>query len=214
MNSAMNLLENPAASPRRDGWRKIGLSVAVVVLSASLGACSHAPKSAGGSTDATGGSTTSSSTGGTSSGSKSTTTTRGGTETNPTSGYPSGHLIQPPDTSTTTPREGSGKGLAVGPAIGAGQQILIEPGGAFWPATLYANYELPVTWTNLSGKPQTVNFYSIPVKSETIQPGWQFEWKWISPGTLSYHLGSGNADHGEIYFQAPTPVTLPPTPTT
>lgn len=90
--------------------------------------------------------------------------------------------------------------------LAAGNQVVIYSSG-IWPQTLYANYKVPVTWTNDSGKPQTIKFDSIPVSSSTIPPGAQFVWKADFGGSYPYHTTSGL--NALIVLQAPTPITVP-----
>jgi hypothetical protein len=138
-----------------------------------------------------------------------TTTSRpsgGSTSTTYNSYYPKGKIVPAPETSTTTPREGPGQ--AVPPDIGAGQQIIITPNG-FWPQTLYANYQVAITWTNLSGHPQKVSFDHIPVSSGTIPVGAQFVWKTHFGGSYTYSSASGF--HALLILQAPVPVGTPTT---
>jgi hypothetical protein len=120
--------------------------------------------------------------------------------------YPKGKIVPAPETPTTTPREGPGQ--PVTPLIGAGQQIIITANG-FSPKTLYANYQVAITWTNLSGRPQKVSFDHIPVSSGTIPVGAQFVWKTHFGGSYTYSSGSGF--HALLILQAPVPVGTPST---
>jgi hypothetical protein len=130
----------------------------------------------------------------------------GSTTTTYNSFYPKGKIVPAPDTSTTTPREGPGQ--EVPQNIGAGQQIIITPNG-FWPKTLYANFQVAITWTNLSGHPQNVSFDHIPVSSGTIPVGAQFVWKTHFGGSYTYSSTSGF--HALLVLQAPQPIGTPTT---
>jgi hypothetical protein len=99
-------------------------------------------------------------------------------------------------------------GQPVTPDIAAGQQIIITPNG-FWPKTLYANFQVAITWTNLSGHPQKVSFDHIPVSSGVIPAGAQFIWKTHFGGSYTYSTASGF--HALLILQTPTSI---PTPTT
>ncbi len=179
------------------------IGVVCVAAASVLGACGSSAKASRDGTSAIG---TPSSTASTRSSTAGASTGDGGTTT--TTFDPAGHVIPAPDTPTTVPREGQDPGLPVGKYVGTGQQILIKPGGAFWPAIIYAVYQVPVIWTNQSGRPQTVTFLGIPVKSGTIPPGAQWVLKFPSSGTVSYYSAYGT--HGVIYFEAPAPpVTVP-----
>jgi len=114
--------------------------------------------------------------------------------------------VPPPVTPTTVPFE-YGK-VPVEHYIQSGNTILIKPDG-FWPQTLYANDAVPITWYNLSGRPQVVAFDHIPVSSTTIPPGWVFVWKSRFGGSLTYHSASGF--HALLVLQADTPLTSPTT---
>ena len=139
----------------------------------------------------------------------STTKTTSSPPDGPASAYPRGHLVAAPETPTTIPMETSK--VPITQYIGAGQQIIIKASG-FWPNTLYANYKVPITWTNLSGRPQKVVFDHIPVSSPTIPPGWKFVWK--SPFGGSYTYSSASGLHALVILQAPTPIVIPGTTTT
>jgi hypothetical protein len=130
----------------------------------------------------------------------------GSTSTTYNSYYPKGEIVPAPETPTTTPREGPGQPVTA--TIGAGQQIIITPNG-FWPKTLYANYQVAITWTNLSGHPQKVSFDHIPVSSGTIPVGAQFVWKTHFGGSYTYSSASGF--HALLILQAPVPVGTPTT---
>jgi hypothetical protein len=159
--------------------------VALLLMAVILAACS--------SNKAADGTTTSS-------------TSSGPTSTTYNSFYPKGKIVPAPETPTTTPKEGPG--APVTPNISAGQQIIITPDG-FWPKTLYANYEVAVTWTNLSGHPQRVSFDHIPVSSGLIPVGAQFVWKTHFGGSYTYSSASGF--HALLILQAPVPVGTPTT---
>lgn len=120
--------------------------------------------------------------------------------------YPKGHIVPKPDTPTTVPREAPGQPVTA--YIGAGQQIIITPHG-FWPATLYANFEVPITWTNNSGHAQTVSFDHIPVTSGVIPSGAQFVWKTHFGG--SYTFSSASGFHALLILQSPMPISTPTT---
>lgn len=111
----------------------------------------------------------------------------GGSSTTQNTYYPKGEIVPAPDTSTTIPKDG---GRPITPDLGAGQQILITPNG-FWPKTLYANFQVAITWTNLSGHPQSVSFDHIPVSSGVIAVGAQFVWKTHFGGSYTYSSASG-----------------------
>ncbi len=193
--------------------RIVGGLLIILVLAAGLAACGTPKNSSSTSVAGTNGGSHN----GTTSSSNGAKTNGGGTKGKGSPGadgptttfYPQGHIVPPPDTPTTTPREVPSE--PINQYISAGQQIVIEPDGAFWPQSLYATYQVPITWTNLSGRPQKVVFDYIPVQSPEIAPGAQFVWKWRSGGTLSYHSALGS--HAVIYFQTPTPVSVPGTTT-
>ncbi len=127
----------------------------------------------------------------------------------PASAYPPGHLVSAPETPTTVPREHPE--VPITQYIGTGQQIIIKATG-LWPNTLYANDKLPITWTNLSGRPQKIIFDHIPVSSTVIPSGWQFVWKSPFGGSYTYHSASGL--HALLILQAPTPIVIPGATTT
>jgi len=165
------------------------LCAAVLIFAIALAACGS-PNSAQGT------STTQSSIG----------TTSDGPTTSTSDFYPQGHIVPKPDTPTTVPKEGPGQ--KVTQDIGAGQQIIIMPNG-FWPKTLYANYQVAITWTNLSGEPQKVSFDHIPVASGIIPAGAQFVWKTHFGGSYTY--GSASGFHALLILQAPVPIGTPTT---
>jgi hypothetical protein len=169
--------------------RRLTFCAAALILAVTLAACASG-KSASGT------STTQSSVG----------TTSDGPTTSTTDFYPQGHIVAKPDTPTTVPREDPGQ--PVTPDIGAGQQIIITPHG-FWPETLYANYQVAITWTNNSGHPQKVSFDHIPVTSGLIPTGAQFVWKTHFGGSYTYSSASGF--HALLILQAPTPIGTPTT---
>jgi hypothetical protein len=169
------------------GKRAGTLCAALLIVAITFAACSSANSASGSSTT------------------PSSATTSGGS-TSTSDFYPSGHIVPKPDTPTTVPREAVGQ--PVTPDIAAGQQIIITSNG-FWPKTLYANFEVAITWTNLSGHPQKVSFDHIPVSSGLIPAGAQFVWKTHFGGSYTYSTASGF--HALLILQAPTPT---PTPTT
>jgi hypothetical protein len=182
------------------------------VIAVSLAACSSTPhKAAGdGATSTSSRSATSStsstddSTGG---GTPTTTATSSGPTTPTTNPYGQGHVVPASPTPTTTPREHPT--VPVPPAVGDGEQILIEPNG-FWPETMYADLDLPLTWTNETGHPQRVIFDHIPVTSPVIPPHAQFKWQPEFGGSYTYRSASGF--NALVILQAPgPPVTTPST---
>jgi hypothetical protein len=186
------------------------LFVLLGVLAVSLAACGSSPHAANG---ANGGatSTTSSTHDSTGDGTSTTTSTANGpttptTLTTPTTNpYGQGHVIPPSPTPTTTPREHPT--VPVPPYVGDGEQILIEPHG-FWPQTMYADLDLPLTWTNETGHPQKVIFDHIPVTSPVIPPHGQFKWQPEFGGSYTYRSASGF--NALVILQAPgPPVTTP-----
>ena len=149
--------------------------VVATVLLASCGA-THDPSSQGSSTSSSEGAT------------RSTTRTTATAPDGTASSYNQGRVVPPPETPTTVPRETSE--IPVTQYVGAGQQIIITRNG-FWPQTLDANMKVPITWTNLSGRPQKVIFDDIPVSSATIPAGWQYVWKSYFGGSYAYKSASG-----------------------
>src|ERR1700720_1974378 len=111
------------------GNQRLPVCAAMLIFAITLAACGSAKSGSGTST-------TQSSIG----------TTSDGPTSSTSDFYPPFHVVPKPDTPTTVPREGPGQ--KVTQVSGAGQQIIIMPNG-FWPETLYANYEVPITWTNL-----------------------------------------------------------------
>jgi hypothetical protein len=178
---------------RRAELAAIGISIAF-----SLSACGTSQ--AGGASGKDGTTTTTSSTQGGHS-----TTTVGGNSTT-TTFYSPGRIVLPkPDTPTTLPRET--KAAPIPQDFAAGQQVIIYP-GAFWPSQLYADDQMPITWTNMSGKPQKVIFDGINVTSPLIPPGAQFVWKSRGGGVIDYHAPSGFK--AVLLLQIPTPpVSVP-----
>lgn len=171
------------------GNLRLALCTALAAVAITLAAC-------GTNNSASGSSTTQSSVG----------TTSDGPTSSTTDFYPKGHIVPKPDTPTTRPRESPGQ--PVTPNIDPGQQIIITPNG-FWPNTLYANDQVAITWTNLSGHPQTVSFDHIPVTSGVIPAGAQFVWKTHFGGSFTYSSASGF--HALLILQAPMPIGTPTT---
>jgi hypothetical protein len=121
-----------------------------------------------------------------------------------------GHLVPPPSTPTTTPRETPGQPVTETGDIG--NTVLIEPNG-FWPQTLFSNVKVPVVWYNLTSHPQSFTFADGPVKSPEIPPGWS--WSWKSPGWGgSYAYASAAGAKAVVVLQAPTPLSVPGTTST
>ncbi|HVC70608.1 MAG TPA: hypothetical protein VNC61_10195 [Acidimicrobiales bacterium] len=105
-----------------------------------------------------------------------------------------------PDPTTTVPVEVTGR--PINPANDAGQAVIIDKAGYLIPEWLVAESTLPITWTNLSGKPQQVIFDDAPVHSAVLAPGATFIW--TSPGfaiNLTYHTANGH--HARLTLQNP-----------
>jgi len=178
-----------ARSPLGASCFRVPASVLAFAVMGLLASCGSTPSAGGhGSTTTT------------------TDTTGPQNSTTTTTYYPQGHLVAPPSTPTTLPRETPS--IPVTQYISAGNTILIKS-NAFWPKTLYANEDVPIVWVNLSGSPQKVAFDHIPVGSTVIPPGWEFVWKSRFAGSLTYHSASGL--HALLVLQAPTPLTPPTT---
>jgi hypothetical protein len=96
--------------------------------------------------------------------------------------------------------------MPVNKYIDSGQQVLIYP-GAFWPQLLYATYNVPITWTNLSGRPERVIFSGIPVSSPVIPEGGQWVWASRTAGALIYKAPSGF--RASLVLAPSTPITVP-----
>ena len=91
---------------------------------------------------------------------------------------------------------------AINPSNDAGQEAIIAQGGYVLPEWLVADFQLPVTWTNLSGAPQQIIFDNASMHSPVIAPGGTFTWK--SPGfaiSLTYHTAHGH--HARLTLQNP-----------
>jgi hypothetical protein len=103
-----------------------------------------------------------------------------------------------PDPTTTIPTERGTR--PINSLNDAGQQVVIAERGVLAPRILIAGVEYPITWTNLSGKPQQVVFNDVPAVSQIIAPGGTFSWK--SPGyaiNLIYHVVGG--EQGTLILQ-------------
>jgi hypothetical protein len=119
--------------------------------------------------------------------------------TTPRVTYGTGELGAP-DPTTSVPTERGTR--AINPSNDAGQEVIIAKGGYLLPEWLVAEVNLPITWTNLSGKPQQISFDDAPVCSATIVPGGTFTWK--SPKfaiSLRYHTVNGH--HAQLTLQSP-----------
>ena len=106
----------------------------------------------------------------------------------------------PADPTTTVPVERTGR--PIDPSNDAGQAVIIDQSGYLLPEWLVADVDLPITWTNLSGKTQQIVFDDAPVHSALIPPGGSFSWK--SPGfaiNLTYHTANGH--HARLTLQNP-----------
>jgi hypothetical protein len=189
---------------------RLHLVAIVAIGTVLLAACGSSPSSAGSHPRSSGSTTSSSSTDNPSGGHKGDKSNGSGssstTSTSTTSPfYPKGKIVPKPSTTTTVPEDG---GRPVNSYLAAGNQIVIYSSG-IWPQTLDANDQVPVTWTNDSGKPQSIKFDSIPVSSSPIPPGAQFVWKADFGGSYPYHTASGMS--ALLVLQAPTPITIPGT---
>ncbi len=105
-----------------------------------------------------------------------------------------------PNPTTTVPTERGNRPINV--QNDAGQEIIIGENGELAPETLVADVSLPITWTNLSGKPQQIVFNDAPLRSPIIESGQTFTW--TSPGygiSLAYHLVNGAT--GQMVLQNP-----------
>jgi hypothetical protein len=106
-----------------------------------------------------------------------------------------------PNPATTVPTERGSRPISA--VNDAGQQVIIANGAYLLPEWLVANVSYPITWTNLSGKPQQVVFDDGGVRSPVIPPGGTFAWK--SPGfavSLTYHTVNGH--HAKLTLQNPS----------
>jgi hypothetical protein len=182
---------SPIAAPARR--RRIVVALGVLVVLAA--ACGSPTAPAGKDTT-------------TSPGSSSSTSSRPGT----TSGTTAGGFLAPevkfgvgqlgaPSPTTSVPTEG-GRGRPIDPTNDAGQAVIIAKGGYLLPEWLVADYQLPITWTNLSGAPQQIIFDDAPMHSPVIPQGGTFTW--TSPGigiSLTYHTATGR--HARLTLQNP-----------
>lgn len=177
--------------------RQTGALAIVLALACILSACGGT-SNAGKGSDST--ATNNQST--TSTGSNS----QSGDGTTTTSYYPQFTLEPPPASNTTRPTgEGNNGNIPINAVSGSGNTILIKPNG-FWPHTLYANDQVPVTWINLSGVSQKVSFTEIPsIKTITVPANWSVKWVPNFGGSNPYRSASGF--QGILVLQYPTPVT-------
>lgn len=109
-------------------------------------------------------------------------------------------VTAPPDPSTTVPTERGARHIDA--ENDAGQAVIIAIDGHLAPQWLVANVNLPITWTNLSGKSEQIDFDDAPVRSPVIPPGGTFTW--TSPGfgvSLTYH--TVNCIEGRLTLQNP-----------
>lgn len=160
------------------------VALSLVVLASACGTGSTNPPASTGTTGTTATTGSTATTGGSSS------TTAVGPTTSTTltdGGFPPGTVLEPVP-GTSVPREDPKQPIR--PDVQSGNNALIEP-TALWPALLYANVRESVVWTNESGRPQTIVFDHIPVRSSAIPPGGQFVWKAHFPGSYTYHTTSG-----------------------
>ncbi len=191
------------ARNRRRRTTTVPMFAAVVIGTAFLlAACGSSAKTS--PTSSSGGaSRTTQSTDGNSTSPTTTSTANGPIRTTATT-YSEGRVYPKPSTPTTLPREDPGQ--PIGPNLSAGQQVIIYS-KAIWPEYLYPTYTSAVTWTNLSGRTQTITFYHVSFSSPPIPPGGQWVWKAPSAGVLGYHDSSGAV--GELNLQAATPIVTP-----
>lgn len=105
--------------------------------------------------------------------------------------------VLPPATKVSVPTERGSRPINC--ANDAGQEVIIAKGGNLCPAWLDAEVQLPITWTNLSGAPQTIIFNDAPVHTTVIAPGGTFTWH--SPPYaigLDYHTAVGHQAHLQL----------------
>jgi hypothetical protein len=90
----------------------------------------------------------------------------------------------------TVPTEGNGKPIS--PSVDLGQQILITSTG-IEPLILMSNYNLPLTWTNLTTSVQTLKFVSPPGvnPSPPIPPGGKWTYTAHDGGNLHFQTTFG-----------------------
>jgi hypothetical protein len=103
-----------------------------------------------------------------------------------------------PDPTTSVPTDTGSE--PINPSNDAGQEVIIDKAGYLLPEWLVAEVQYPITWTNLSGRPQQIIFDDAPVRSQMIPPGGTFTW--TSPGfaiSLRYHLANGH--HAQLTLQ-------------
>jgi hypothetical protein len=141
---------------------------------------------------------------------KTTVTTHGSTSTTTNPTHPQAFLapetkfgtsqVGDPDTTTSVPTERGTRPIS--PLNDAGQEVIIDESSYALPYWLVADVTLPITWTNLSGKPQQIVFDDAPVRSPVLAPGATFTWK--SPGyaiNFTYHIVNGH--NARITLQSP-----------
>jgi hypothetical protein len=87
------------------------------------------------------------------------------------------HYVDVGGKRVAVPTEGK---VPIGAATGSGTQVIITPTG-FEPQVLYSTQGKAITWTNLTGQVQQVNFEYSSVRSGDIAPGKTFSW---TPKTL------------------------------
>lgn len=84
--------------------------------------------------------------------------------------------------------------------VGTGDQVVIT-GAGFGPTHLFAKVKVPIVFTNLTSKPQTITFQHFSVQSPSIAPGKTWSWTPTTGVSIVYNNQSGQTgilDIGEL----------------
>jgi len=100
-------------------------------------------------------------------------------------------------THSAPPPASSAPAKALDPNFDFGQRVTITADG-FRPLWLVSIIHQPVTWTNTTGKPQSIVFDHLPVKSGVIPPGGTYTFTPDSVASITYHSGTRPSLEGKL----------------